>query len=171
MTTKVNFLRNKYTNTLAYVSDTLHDTLHDVTISDQDLLDTFASYPRIYGDAALSDQDVDVLKLPPNFAIYDKIDDIDCEAQIEKGIAKLRWAINEAEQAEVNAIRPDRTVLNAETKTFDFRQMRGTDLPFNKRITLPKPVSVDTEAKLHILKTLLKPIRMFVITRKHHQVT
>ena len=34
--------------------------------------------------------------------------------------------------------------------------MRGTDLPFNKRITLPDPVEEELEVEMHALKTQLK---------------
>ena len=44
------------------------------------------------------------------------------------------------------------------SKTFDFRNMRGTDLPFNKRIALPEPMDLNTEVNIHSLKSELKSI-------------
>ena len=34
-------------------------------------------------------------------------------------------------------------VYGIENKTFDFRNMRASDLPFNKRVHLPKPLDED----------------------------
>ena len=152
LNSKIKFLQTKFSEDITNVPD----LLQDIVISDQDLPDTFTSDPRMYGNVELTEQEMELLSLPPKFAVFDKIDTINCEAEVEKGLGKLRWAIAEEEQRQQGIVRQERTVLDTVTSTFDFRQMRGTDLPFNKRITLPKPLGVDTEARLHTLKAKLK---------------
>ncbi|KAJ7323144.1 hypothetical protein OS493_032147 [Desmophyllum pertusum] len=41
----------------------------------------------------LTNDEEKALCLPPKFAVYDRVDLTSCEAQIEKGLAKLRWSI------------------------------------------------------------------------------
>ena len=32
-----------------------------------------------------------MLRLHPKYAVYDKINEVDCEAEIEKALTKVRW--------------------------------------------------------------------------------
>ncbi len=69
-------------------------------VADQHLPSTFSSTPRCYGGVELTGDEEKVLYLPPKFAVYDKVDLTSCEAQIEKGLAKLRWSALRGADAE-----------------------------------------------------------------------
>ena len=48
-----------------------------------------------------------------------------------------------------------RQVFDPETKEYDARRKRVTDLQECSRVTLPKPLSADNEAKLELRKSTL----------------
>ena len=52
---------------------------------------TFTSKPKCYGGCSVDEKDKKVLSLPPKFVVYNRVDVQQCEAEIEKGLAKLRW--------------------------------------------------------------------------------
>ena len=99
------------------------------------------------------------LSLPPKFAVYSSIDEADCEAQVEKGLTKLRWTVGKQEsQAGDPVEEEEQTSFRTSVNRFDFRYMRATELPFNQRITLPKSVDLSIEVKMQDLKKELKKI-------------
>ena len=51
----------------------------------------FTSEPKCYGGCSVDEDDKKVLSLPPKFIVYSRVDVRQCEAEIEKGLAKLRW--------------------------------------------------------------------------------
>ena len=134
---KIEFLKKKFCR-----ETLLPDQLRGVIIADQDIPEEFTSSPRTYGGTTISEDEEQLLSLPPNFSIYDRVDSTECEAQVEKGLSKLRWTLQkkarqEEEGNEEEEEQAARSYFDPESRTFDFRNMRGTDLPFNKRITLP----------------------------------
>ena len=77
--------------------------------------------------------------------------------KIDKAVAKARCSLNKAKsQQESESDMPKRQIFDHRTQTFNFANMRGTDLPFNKRITLPRSLDIDSEIKLRTLGTSLK---------------
>ena len=101
--------------------------------------------------------------------MYDKVNTNECETEIEKGLAKLRWTKRKqfekddegkhqnGESQDLNGER-DKTIYNIKSKTFDFRNMRATDLPFNKRVHLPDPLDEESEIEIQNLKAKLNQI-------------
>ena len=77
-----------------------------------------------------------------------------CEAEIEKAMAKLRWEEKKKEiDEEGNELpREEKRWHNKQTKTMDLREFRSTDLPFNNRICVPKPLDNETETCVQNLK-------------------
>ena len=59
----------------------------------------------------------------------------DCEAQVEKGLAKYRWSVRTSE-AQQDGGDEERTSYRTSANEFDFRYMKATDLPFNQRIAI-----------------------------------
>ena len=53
--------------------------------------DVFEARPRLYGNATISENEAEVLKLSPKFAIFDHVDVVLAEAEAEKAMCKLRW--------------------------------------------------------------------------------
>ena len=133
------------------------DEIEGIVLSDQALPAEYDSAPRTYGGVTLNDDERCLLTLPPKFATYEKINEEQCEAQIEKALAKLRW------EEKRNAVDPDGNELPPEernwhevrTNTLDFRKFRSTDLPFNSRIHAPQPLDNETETCIQNLKMKL----------------
>ena len=122
---------------------------------------TFVSDARCYGGVELTDDEKKVLCLPPNFAVYEKVDVTSCEAQIEKGLAKLRWSAlrnekeqgNEREQQSRGEEKEERAwPFDLKNGVFDLRYLRPTDLPFNRRVYLPNALQDDKEIDMQHLK-------------------
>ena len=151
---KTRFLDSKYNQ-----KEQIPDTIHGINIADQVIPPDFSSEPRVYGGASLTENEKEVLALPPNFALYEQVNPHECETQVEKALAKLRWAIKEQKNNEEgNEQTQRRKHFDQTTNTFNFRDMRGTDLPFNRRITLPPPVDIQMESKMRSLNIDLKEI-------------
>ena len=102
--------------------------------------------PAIYGGITLEENELSVLSLSPKYAIYQKVDVEQCQAEIEKALAKLRW--EEKKELDPNGDelpQEERSWHNHRTKTIDMREFRSTNLPFNSRIFAPKPLDNKTE--------------------------
>ena len=65
--------------------------VEQIIVKDQQLDENFDSSARTYGGVTLSTNEQHLLRLPPKFAIYNKIDIKDCEVEIEAGLTKIRW--------------------------------------------------------------------------------
>jgi hypothetical protein len=150
---KVAFLYKKYS-----VTKCVPDVVRGIVIEDQHIPETFSSEPRCYGGVRLDDCEKKALELPPKFALYDSIDPVECEAQIEKGLAKLRWSLRKREREELGAVDVERTLYSGEDNSLDFREMRATDLPFNMRVCLPGALVDEKEIAMYSLKLKLKEV-------------
>ena len=143
------------------------DTVRDIIVQDQQIPEGFSNEPRCYGGVELSADERAVLTLPPKFAAFSKIDSTDCEAQVEKGLAKLRWSIQKRER-EVQAgteESEESPSFKPSANLFDFRFMRATELPFNQRIALPDRVDDATEISMYKLNTDLKKVTIAMQTK------
>ena len=100
-------------------------------MKDQQIPDDFTTEPQCYGGVELSSDEKSALSVPPKFAIYSKIDTTDCEAQVEKGLAKLRWSIQKREREERGEETDESSSYKVGINEFDFRHMKATGLPFN----------------------------------------
>ena len=63
--------------------------IEGIRISDRPLTDDFDNKPQCYGGITLNENEKETLSLPPRFAMYEEIRAEKCEAEIEKGMAKL----------------------------------------------------------------------------------
>ena len=149
---KVSVLVQRYSR-----NNDVSDSVRDIIVGDQQISDDFSTEPRCYGGVELTEDERATLSLPPKYAVYSKVDTTDCAAQVEKGLAKLRWSIKENEREEREG-ESDERMSYKPANVFDFRYMRATELPFNQRITLPDRVDDATEIKMYSLKQDLKKI-------------
>ena len=152
---KVSFLREKYT---AAAAPRDYSQVHGVDVTDTDIPEDFESTPRLYGTCSIDDNETALLSLPPKFATYNKVNEIDVEAQVEKSFAKLRWDIGNPPDVDENGNPMAETrehYYNIAENTFDFRVMRATELPFNKSIKLPYAVEQEDEIAMQDLKNRL----------------
>ena len=85
---KIQHLRNRYKQT---TRTEVPDEMDGIILRDQEVPEGYNSTARTYGGVNLNDDEHSVLSLPPKFAVYDKVKEEPCEAEIEKMLAKLRW--------------------------------------------------------------------------------
>jgi hypothetical protein len=168
---KVNFLWQKYE---AREEECITE-IAGVNVEDQEIPESFTSSPRCYGGVGLSENEEKILSLPPKFAVYGKVIVTACEAQVEKGLAKLRWTVKREErnkqQQEQKQERQQRQpqwqqqqqqqedkeeIFDPET--LDLRWLKPTDLPFNKRVFLPEPLSNEREVAIQHLRDKLSRV-------------
>ena len=127
------FLRKKYRKS----KTNLPEEIRGINIKDQELGREFTSAPRTYGGVTLNVEERALLTLPPKFATYGKVIEGECKSQIEKAVAKLRWEhVAKERNKDNNQMFEEKTSWrNLETNQLDFKYMRASDLPFNKRIS------------------------------------
>ena len=169
---KVDFLRQKFGKRKEQVVT----KIAGITVADQLIPQNFSSSPRCYGNIEVTKNEVEILSLPPKFAVFDRVDLVKCEAQVEKGLAKLRWTTqrttepaNEQGESttqktiEMGEQHDEVRVFNEETKTLDLRLLKPSDLPFNKRVVLPAPLDDEKEVTLqHLRDRLSKTTKKYV---------
>lgn len=167
---KVKFLERRYGNTEV---KRVPDEIEGINVADKEIPTHFTSNPQCYGGSTINEKELKVLSLPPKFAVYEKINTVECEVEIEKGLAKLRWTkakqvtADDDERSESNqAVEESKSVYNQEKMSFDFRNMRATDLPFNKRICLPGPLEEAAEISIQNLKGRLNQITSEYVEKK-----
>ena len=189
---KTHFLLNKYGGKRQRNKNRTDDDIEGIVIKDQNLPEDYESKPRCYGGTTLSKEEEDILSLSPNYAIYEEINIEKCEIEIEKSLTKLRWSemkkkedleysedikerdedeegssmINTNEYKEnIEKIEDERNwPYCIETNTLDLRNLRPTDLPFNKYVILPEPMKLEKEIEAQNLKeSLLGATRAYKI--------
>ena len=118
------------------------------------------------GNVKLDEEELLVLKLPPDFAIPANLSEEDFIHEEEMAIAKFRWekkkqleedlgeenvSVTEEEKEEINIVEAkSRQIFDPINKTLDLRKRRVTDLKENSRVYLPKPLPPQEEAKIEI---------------------
>ena len=147
---KLKWLRETYTTNNK--KDLPPDYINGICIKDGQLDGEFDQQPAIYGNANLDENEVSAIKMHPKFTVYNKIDPLDCEAEVEKCLTSIRWSRN------FNNDGNTRVVFDDEKKTLDLRKMRATDLPFCSNVVMPKPLTFDDERKLQNLKHELNTV-------------
>ena len=115
----------------------------------------------------LDSDEISVLKLPPKFSVYEKLNDVDFDVEKEMCFTKYRWAkrdecetanesneneeITEEEKEIIDEISAEtRQVYDPVKNSLDMRKRRTTDLKENAKIYLPKPLPVKEEAKIEV---------------------
>lgn len=85
---KVKFLEQRYGK---IKEKRVPDEIKGINIADKEIPTHVTSNPQCYGGSTINEKEQKVLSLPPKFAVYEKVDTVECEIEIEKGLAKLRW--------------------------------------------------------------------------------
>ena len=130
-----------------------------VILKDRELTAEFTSEPRIYGNANISEEEIKILKLPPEYGLYKKIDVQSMTIETERALNKLRWKkiIGENESAE----KEESTLVNVSDdgkKKVNINNLKCTELPFNPNVAMPHSVSFSEEVKYHQFKEDVKTI-------------
>ena len=182
-------IREHYKDRLSWIrkktkerkEETLPKEIDGVKMEDQTLDTKFNTSVTCYGGVSLDDDEKEALRLQPNFAVYDEVDDLRFMANTEKTFNALRWneafqrskredEVSEAgtsEEQQENARGSQREENDAEktdpffnevTKTFDATRIRNRDVPFRKRVTIPEFADPATEAKLTLCRERLNKV-------------
>ena len=149
---KLSHLKEKYGE-----KKEIPDDVNGVIIKDQPLEVEFESDPRCYDGVEINDNEKKVLQLGPKFTIYEDVDVEKTIAEIEKGMVKLRYEQmrkekNKSSEPRNQAITTEPT-YNHEKKEFNFRRMKATDMPTNKKIYLPQVSQTVDEMRIQVLKS------------------
>ena len=103
----------------------------------------------------INEEEEALLSLPPKYAVFEKVKEGQCESEIEKCLAKLRWEDKDDDNTGNEEETQQLKWHDQETKTMDFRKYRSTNLPFNSRIIVPKPLEGEKETQIQTLKERL----------------
>ena len=121
----------------------------------------------ILGEIEIDENEESVLKLPPDYSIYEKLSDEEFCLELELSNTKYRWAMRDEEDADTKdgeeeiPTEEERELferMEAESrqyydpvkKEFDVRKKRVTDLKENSKVILPKPLKTSLEARISL---------------------
>ena len=175
---RLNWIRKK---TKERTEETLPKEIDGVKMEDQTLDTKFNTSVKCYGGVSLDDDEKEALRLQPNFAVYDEVDDLRFMANTEKTFNALRWneafqrskgedEVSEAgtseeqqenvrgSQREENDAEKTDPFFNEVARTFDATRIRNRDVPFRKRVTIPECADPATEAKLTLCRERLNKV-------------
>ena len=166
MEKKIQHLKNKYR-----LSRIIPDEVNGVIIKDQALEPEFESNPRCYDNVEINEKEKKILQLGPKFTLYEDVDVVKTVAEIGKGMVKLRYEQMRKEQEESeangNLIRNVGPTYDVENKEFNFRRMKATDMPTNKKINLPRVTQTVHELRIQVLKSeMMKTTEQYCNERK-----
>ena len=134
-----------------------------IAISDEAILESVGEKETTisaYGNIELSENEREVLKLPPKFTTFERLSKINIQAQLEAMNAKIRWELRNRERREGRPWSLEqewedvqaKTVYNEADGIMDFSKLRVTDAPFNRRVGVPKAMNENIETVLANLK-------------------
>ena len=143
----------------------LPDSIDNIQMKDTILPTEFESEPRVYGEASVNDCERKTLSLPPKFAVFKKVNTLNCKSEVQKAFTKLRWKRtlenSNRDATEENSVKSSADLpgfFDDETHEFDLGRQRATNLPFNKRVCMPPAVDEETEAKIQMAKVKLSKV-------------
>ena len=151
---KIEWMKMKYEN-----RDTVPEEYQGVIIKDQDISNGFEKECKVYGGVELTENEKTALSLHPKHTIFEKVNMLQCEAEFEKALTKLRWkekAANDRNNIENKIYKED--AFDFEKQIFDFRKARAVNLPFNIRTNMPSKIEDKKEIPLLELKMKLKEV-------------
>ena len=104
--------------------------------------------PEVYGGAVISEKQKSVLSKEPGFMMFNRIDEIEVEVEIEKGIAKARyemmsWGDDEGEEDDDE---PRNRIQDEDPRTtLKYSNMRATQIPTVQRLHEPRQGKIKQE--------------------------
>ena len=175
----INFLLKRKESDIKSDEDNSTDRLcKSVKTYDRKIPESFSNTPEIYGGANIDKNESSILSLPPKYTIFEKIHKEKCMVEIETMATKYRWEIMKTknenfintsttnlsisgsnQDGEQNTNEDNENDDEKEIREYhfdisknklDFRKLRPTDLPYNKRVYLPENSS-EEEIKITYL--------------------
>ena len=164
---KIGFLIKRKEKDITIKEDNNTDRLcKTVKTYEQEIPETFSSEPEVYGGAEINKNEHSILSLPPKYTLFEKINKEKCMVEIETMVTKYRWELmkdknqnqdnmntNDESNSESTQDTDQNVNIDKEKENnkeireyhfdinenkFDFRKLRPTDLPYNKRVYLPE---------------------------------
>ena len=87
------------------------DKIKDIVIADQECVKEFSTSPRTYGGVELSQEEENLLTLPPKYSIPTEINIIDCQTEVEKSLGKMRWELHKESMQITKTIKIEHTLM------------------------------------------------------------
>ena len=114
----------------------------------------------------MSENDLAAMKMNPNYRVFKRIDEVDIEVEVEKGMTKARYSWMNENNGNNNSgtyagthtnndavdRNDDFKVLDIENKVADYANIRATDLPTVQRLFPPKPSTMRREIVMQNMK-------------------
>ena len=96
--------------------------------------------------------------------MYEDVKIEKCEAEIEKGFAKLRWSRWNERGGQWGR----KHAYDVDEKKLNFKNLRPTEMKYNKRVYLPDPMSEEEEMEaMHLKNELMKEIEQYCKENKN----
>ena len=121
----------------------------------------------VYAGIEVNKNEDEILTLPPDHAIFPKVDIEEFDTEVEKCIIKCQWEVNKeeriAEQMKAKEEASEELEESVKTddneaKLLDFRNLRATEFKNNKRVILPHPGDDTEEIRRSNLKSEFKKV-------------
>ena len=124
---------------------------------------TSNSEPEVYGGVVINEKQKSILSKEPGFMIYNKIDEVEIEVEIEKGMAKARYEMMSWDEEEEEEPGDERHDKEEEPKTtLNYSNLRATQIPTVQRLHEPKQGTIKQEIVMENTKEkLLECVHMY----------
>ena len=104
--------------------------------------------------------------MPPKHRIFPRLSVESFETEIEKAVIKAKWErirVERSKEEHNKALESGEVIDIPKTydeskKLVDFRNLKATDLKYNKRIKIPEPQNDEEEIRMNHVKTELKEV-------------
>ena len=173
-------------NRKSHTNQEKNEQIRDIIYKDNDLenfkerenMETYINKPKVYGNVELSNGVQNILCKEPGFMIYEKIDPIDVEVEIEKGMAKTRYEMmgrgdgetNDEDDKEEDDMSGNKSETNNrpreyQNKILNYTNLRATDIPTVPRLIEPKQCTIEQEIVMENTKQkLLSTVESYIST-------
>ena len=115
----------------------------------------------LYGGVEISEEESEIIRNNPKLHLYEQINSVDMEIQIQRGILKNKYSLmsvnmkddeDEGDGSDEDEDALHKDTLNLESKTIDYSMRRATDIPTCTRLLEPAKAKPSQEAVLLNLK-------------------
>ena len=133
--------------------------------------ETYVNKPKVYGGVEISDEVETFLSKDLGFMVYDKIDALNVEVEIEKGITKTRYEMMNRDEEDEEECNNDQTRSNKQNrreeknKILNYSNLRATDIPTVPRLIEPEKATLKQEIVMETTKQkLLDTLNTYMTT-------
>ena len=158
-------MKKKRTGSARRASDESIDDTKGIKYKEEDLKEldrdkaTYINKPKVYGGVEISSGVESFLTKDPGFMIYDRIDTLNVEVEIEKGITKTRYEMMNRGEEEDEECETGRSLISKqieeENKILNYKNLRATDIPTVPRLIEPKRATLKQEVVMENTKQKL----------------